>query len=38
MTAAGYMLTSKMVMSYIDYYIRNKDFMQVGFIGNTNNY
>ncbi len=31
----GYMLTAKMVMSYIDYIIRHKpdDFSQVGFIG-----
>lgn len=40
MTAAGYMLTAKMVMSYIDYYIRKypKDFMQVGFIGTPYKY
>lgn len=35
MNAAGYVLTAKMVMSYIDYIIRNnpEDFAQVGFIG-----
>ena len=32
---AGYMLTAKMVMSYIDYIIRKnpEDFTQVGFMG-----
>lgn len=40
MTATGYMLTAKMVMSYIDYYIRKypKDFQQVGFIGTPYKY
>ena len=40
MTPAGYMLISKMVMSYIDYIIRNnhKDFNQVGFIGTPYKY
>ncbi len=35
MNPAGYMLTAKMVMSYIDYLIRHnpEDFAQVGFIG-----
>ena len=35
MNPAGYMLTAKMVMSYIDYIIRNnpEDFTQAGFIG-----
>ena len=35
MNAAGYVLTSKMVMSYIDYLVRHnpEDFAQVGFIG-----
>ena len=35
MTATGYILTAKMVESYIDYIIRKnpKDFNQVGFIG-----
>ncbi len=35
MNPAGYALTAKMVMSYIDYIIRNnpEDFAQVGFIG-----
>ncbi|MDY3928758.1 MAG: SGNH/GDSL hydrolase family protein [Clostridia bacterium] len=35
LNAAGYLLTAKMVMSYIDYIIRNnmEDFAQVGFIG-----
>ncbi len=35
MSAAGYMLTSQMVMSYIDYIIRHNmdDFKQVPFIG-----
>ena len=35
MNAAGYWLTSQMVMSYIDYIIRNNpdDFTQIGFIG-----
>lgn len=40
MTATGYMLTAKMVMSYIDYYIRKypSDFSQVGFIGTPYKY
>ena len=35
MNPAGYQLTAKMVMSYIDYIIRNnpEDFTQAGFIG-----
>lgn len=35
MTPTGYILTAKMVASYIDYIIRNnlRDFRQVGFIG-----
>jgi len=35
MTPAGYMVTAKMVASYMDYIIRHnmKDFKQVGFIG-----
>lgn len=35
MNPMGYILTAKMVMSYIDYIIRNnpEDFAQVGFIG-----
>ena len=35
LNAAGYVLTAKMVMSYIDYIIRSapEDFTQVGFIG-----
>lgn len=35
MNPAGYLLTAKMTMSYIDYIIRNnpEDFSQVGFIG-----
>ena len=35
MTATGYVLTARMVESYIDYIIRHnpKDFSQVGFIG-----
>ncbi len=35
LNAAGYMLTAKMTMSYIDYIIRNnmEDFSQVAFIG-----
>ena len=35
MSANGYLLTAKMVASYIDYIIRNHpdDFRQVGFIG-----
>ena len=35
MNPMGYILTAKMVMSYIDYIIRNnpKDFAEVGFIG-----
>ena len=40
MTPAGYLLTSKMVMSYIDWIIRNNpdDFAQVGFIGTPYSY
>ena len=40
MTATGYMLTAKMVMSYIDYIIRNNpaDFAEVGFIGTPYKY
>lgn len=40
MTPAGYLLTAKMVMSYIDYIIRNnhEDFSQVGFIGTPYKY
>lgn len=40
MTPTGYMLTAKMVMSYIDYIIRNnpEDFAQVGFIGTPYKY
>lgn len=36
LTPAGYILTAKMVMTYIDYIIRHniKDFDMVGFIGN----
>ena len=35
MNPAGYILTAKMVISYIDYIVRNnpEDFAQVGFIG-----
>ena len=35
LTPAGYILTAKMVMTYIDYIIRHniKDFDMVGFIG-----
>ena len=35
MNAAGYLLTAKFVMSYLDYIIRHnpEDFCQVGFIG-----
>lgn len=35
MNAAGYLLTSKMVLSYIDYIIRHnmEDFKQIGFVG-----
>ncbi|MBQ7292765.1 MAG: SGNH/GDSL hydrolase family protein [Clostridia bacterium] len=35
LNSMGYMLTAKMVMSYIDYIIRHntEDFVQVGFIG-----
>lgn len=35
LNACGYLLTARMVMSYIDYIIRNNmsDFKQVGFIG-----
>ncbi len=37
MNPAGYILTAKMVMSYIDYIVRHnpEDFSQVGFIGKT---
>ena len=40
MTPAGYMIIAKMVMSYIDYIIRNnhKDFAQAGFIGTPYKY
>ncbi len=40
MTPSGYLLTSKMVMSYIDWIIRNnpEDFAQVGFIGTPYKY
>ena len=40
MTPAGYLLTAKMVMSYIDYIIRNnhKDFDRIGFIGTPYKY
>lgn len=40
MTATGYLLTAKMVMSYIDYIVRNnpEDFAQVGFIGTPYKY
>ena len=40
MTPAGYWLTAKMVMSYIDYIIRSNhaDFAQVGFIGTPYKY
>jgi len=40
MTPAGYMITAKMVMSYIDYIIRNNhdDFAQAGFIGTPYKY
>ena len=40
MTPAGYLLTAKQVMSYIDWIIRNnhKDFKQVGFIGTPYSY
>ena len=35
MNAGGYLLTAKMVMSYIDYIVRQnpEDFAQAGFIG-----
>ncbi len=35
MNAAGYLLTAKMMATYIDYYVRKypEDFAQVGFIG-----
>jgi len=35
MNACGYLLTAKMVASYIDYIIRNntEDFCQIGFVG-----
>jgi len=40
MTPTGYMIMSKMIMSYIDYIIRNnhEDFAQVGFIGTPYKY
>lgn len=40
MTPTGYLLTAKMVMSYIDYIIRNNpdDFKEVGFIGTPYKY
>lgn len=40
MTPAGYLLMSKLIMSYIDYIIRNnfEDFNQVGFIGTPYKY
>ena len=40
MTPTGYLLTAKMVISYIDYIIRNNpyDFAQVGFIGTPYKY
>ena len=40
MTPAGYLLTAKMVMSYIDWIIRNNpdEFAQVGFIGTPYSY
>lgn len=40
MTPTGYWLTAKMVMSYIDWIIRNNpdDFSQVGFIGTPYSY
>ena len=40
MTATGYLLTAKMVMSYIDYIVRNnpEDFAQAGFIGTPYKY
>ncbi|MBQ4630465.1 MAG: SGNH/GDSL hydrolase family protein [Clostridia bacterium] len=40
MRATGYLLTAKMVMSYIDYIIRKNpdDFSQVGFIGTPYSY
>lgn len=40
MTPAGYLLISKMIMSYMDWIIRNKhsDFNQVEFIGTPYNY
>jgi len=35
MNAAGYLFTARMIMSYIDYIIRNnpEDFAQIGFVG-----
>jgi hypothetical protein len=35
MNAAGYLLTAEMVMTYIDWIIRNnpEDFAQIGFVG-----
>ena len=40
MTPAGYLLMSKLIMSYIDYIIRNnfEDFNQVGFVGTPLSY
>ena len=40
MTPTGYMIMSKMIMSYIDYIIRNNpdDFAQAGFIGTPYKY
>jgi len=40
MTPCGYLLTAKMVMSYIDYIIRHNhdDFKEVGFIGTPYSY
>ncbi|MBR4865196.1 MAG: SGNH/GDSL hydrolase family protein, partial [Clostridia bacterium] len=40
MNPMGYMLTAKMVVSYIDYIIRHNmaDFAQVGFIGTEHQY
>ena len=35
LNASGYLLTAKMIASYIDYIIRNnhEDFCQIGFVG-----
>lgn len=40
MNAAGYLLTSKLVISYIDYIIRHnmEDFKQIGFVGTPYHY